>query len=479
MKSGGVMKSEGAVSCSDRDRIVCHRLRDSLSVLLSVVLGGSLGLLVGCQVETGAGSETESKTPDKKEAASSSETSSETAKAALVEVSPPTRGVIRDTITLSGDLQAQNWIDITSRVSEIVTEVPVREGQRVKAGDLLLKLLDDELSFAEREKRQAFAEAEERLRTAELDEADIKKNELLKKLQFEKASREFARFNEIFKTDNVGAVSEEEFENRKFAVDEAKLGQDIAAVASEKAVIATQLSRIAVEQAKLAWDRAKLDLERTEIMSPIDGAIAFLEIRPGEMVQSGTKVLTVVNRDQLFTEVRVPQRHLVALQVGQRVEIEAETYPDRVFEGQVQVIHPSVDPEQGTVKVRIGVSDPDKLLLHGIYVTAKVDLAVHDNALLVPKRARMFDGDQSVIFVVRDQKAVRLTIPVGLQNAEVLEVLPGAEDPLTDSDVVITRGHTRLQDGVDVRVFQAGVKPAAASDGAAPTVTPASSKAAG
>ncbi|MGE3965712.1 MAG: efflux RND transporter periplasmic adaptor subunit [Planctomycetota bacterium] len=399
------------------------------------------------------------------------------AKPTLVEVVRPTRGVIRDQLTLSGDLRAENWIDITSRVSEEVVRVAVREGDLVERGGVLVELNDRELRFTAREREQSHLEALARQRTAELEKVEAGQNEALRGLALEKATKEFARFEELASTGKNRALTQEEYEGKRYALEEARLAEATARVAREKAEVAHQLSTIAVEQAKLAWDRALLDLSRTQICSPIDGAVAFLEVRPGEMVQTGALVASVVNRRSLYCEVRVPQRNLPALREGQSVQLSAETYPERQFAGRLDVIHPNVDPEQGTVKVRISVADTEAVLRPGIYITAQIDLAVHDHALLVPKRARLFEGQDSVIFVVRDDRAVRLVIPVGLQTAEQVEVLADSvPDPLsrlTDGDQVIVRGHTHLLPGASVEIYTepAGATPAGAAGPAAASAT--------
>lgn len=450
-----------------------HRTAESRSIRLSglslrwfpVFLLFLLGLpLTGCDFSVSAPQESESSTAEAKEKPEKKQAP------ALVEVVTPVRATIRDSLTLSGDLQAENWIDITSRVSEEVAEVAVREGDRVKKGALLIKLEDRELAFTAQEREQAHKEALERLRTSELDEIEQNQNEELRNLAFVKAEKEFKRFDQLLSTGKHRALTEEEFDAKRFAFDEARLSHESAKVAKKKAAVATRLSGIAVEQAKLAWERAKLDLARTEIRSPVDGAVAFLEVRPGEMVQSGALTCTVVNNTSLYCEVRVPQRHLSALEPGQPVKIETETFPGHGFAGRVDVIHPTIDPEQGTVKVRLAVEDPDRRLRPGIYIAAEIDLAVHQDALLVPKRARMFEGDESVIFVVRDDRAVRLAVPVGLQNAENIEVLPAAngELPLTTRDAVITRGQNHLKDGVLVEIYDGAPQPAASADGGDP-----------
>jgi membrane fusion protein (multidrug efflux system) len=169
-------------------------------------------------------------------------------------------------------------------------------------------------------------------------------------------------------------------------------------------------------------------------------------------------VASIVNRDELYTEIRVPQRRLPSLRVALPVEIRAETYPDLVFTGRVETIHPTVDANEGSVKVRVSVADPQALLRPGIYVSATVVLSERSDALLVPKRARVFEGNESVIFVIRDGKAVRLALSLGLQTADDLEVVArrGATGPagLRDDDLIVVRGQTQVRDGSKVEIHE-------------------------
>jgi membrane fusion protein (multidrug efflux system) len=149
--------------------------------------------------------------------------------------------------------------------------------------------------------------------------------------------------------------------------------------------------------------------------------------------------------------VRIPQRRLAELSLGRPVEIEAETHPGRVFAGRIEAILPVVDPVEGTVEARVAVEDSEGVLRPGAFLTARIILNERPEALLVPKRARLFEGNRSLLFVVRDDKAVRLEIDTGLLTEGEVEVLP-ASGGLLPEDLVIVRGQSRLRDGEPVAI---------------------------
>ncbi|MEM7262054.1 MAG: efflux RND transporter periplasmic adaptor subunit [Planctomycetota bacterium] len=413
------------------------------SVLLLFATLLALPLATGCQPGGGKGA-----TGNDTEAPSNEEQPEE---ATPVEVVLPTRGRVEETITLSGDLSAANRADLTSQVSGVVLRVPAKEGIAVEKGALLIALDPSDVDLAVREKELAHRDAVARSQNAQLERTESEQTEAIRKLAFEKAQREFQRIESIVAGAQVSPLSEEEVDAKRFARDEAKAAWETAKLSRERAQVSAQLGEIAVDQAKAALDRAELNRSRTAIIAPFDGVVSFVEVRPGELVQTGTRVAEVVNPVDLYTEVRVPQRRMAAVEIGQPVSLVSETLPGNTFEGRVDTIHPTVDPTQGTVKVRIAIDDPTQVLRPGAYVSATIVLEARDNALLVPKRCRLFDGPESIVYVVREDRAVRVPITLGLQTATALEVIP-EEGGLRPDDQLIVRGQTRVRPDVPVRI---------------------------
>ncbi|MFN0057120.1 MAG: efflux RND transporter periplasmic adaptor subunit [Planctomycetota bacterium] len=383
------------------------------------------------------------------------------AAAILVELVALTRGPVRDTITLSGDLEAEHRVEITSRIAGQVREVLVREGDHVAAGTVLVKLDDDELRLATREQEHAHRDAVAQAQAAELALTEASGLVKVKKLLSDKAEREHDRVQQLISTAVRQPLSQEEVDAKRYARDEARLAVETAELAVRRSAVAVDQAHIAVERAKVAAERAQLDWTRTQIIAPLSGAVSFLEVRPGESIQVGARIAALVNQDSVYTEVRVPQRRLAELQLGQRVEITAETVPGRVFIGRVDVVHPTVDPTQGTVKVRVTVAESGGVLRPGTFVSATIVLTERTTALLIPKRARVFDGEDSIVFTVKDGIAKRLRLKVGLETIEHIEVLDGG-DPIAESDQIVVRGQTQLRDGARVKLPLAPVETPAA-----------------
>ncbi|MCI0651305.1 MAG: efflux RND transporter periplasmic adaptor subunit [Planctomycetes bacterium] len=445
-------------------RARCAALRAFGAVLLAAALSCS-------------GSHGEDST-SKQGAAAAAEASTKSAatpatEAPLVEVAKPRRGIARETITLNGDLRAQEELDLTSRVTAVVLELYIREGDEIAAGAPLVRLDSAELELVERQERLAHEDAVARAASVRLDLDELRQNADLARLSFEKCNKDLERFDRLLTSGARTAFSEEEHDAKRYALDEARIALEKAELALERGAVQSQLAEIATQRLAASWERARLDVSRCKISSPIDGAVSFLEVHPGELVQSGTRVASVVNRRELYTEVRVPQRRLGALALGQAVEIQAETFAEERFAGRVDGIHPTIDAAEGTVKVRIRVEDPSRRLRPGSYVSVTIITASFDSALLIPKRARLLESARSHVFVVRDGIARRLTIATGVQTVEELQVIEVAEDGIRDDDLLIVRGQDRLKDGTAVRSRTAGSMDDSAGGAAAAPNTPA------
>ena len=426
-----------------------------------VLLGLLFISMVGCRPDGAESGRSESgKVPDSATADPGSDDGPVTDEpeplARKVEVETVRLGAVRDTITLSTTLEARRTVEIPARIAGRVDQVLVRPGTLVVEGESLLRIEIDELQLAVVEQSLAHADAVERAATAELDWQDSGANEELRQLSADKAKREFQRLEGLTSESGRKAVSEEDVEATRFAWQEARIALASALLATRRADHSRRLAEIAVERAQVAWDRARLDLERADIRAPIAGAVTFLDVRPGEQVAAGLHVATVVDAGELFCAIRVPQRRLAELELGLRVEIEAETHPGRVFGGTLEAIVPVVNPSEGTIEARVKVNDPTGSLRPGAFLSARVILSERPDALLVPKRARLFDGNVSYLFVVREDRAVKIPVLTGLLTTDEVEILPASSQLMSVGvgEAVVTRCQSRLRDGERVETTE-------------------------
>lgn len=218
-----------------------------------------------------------------------------------------------------------------------------------------------------------------------------------------------------------------------------------------------------VEEAQFARKQARHELARLleerglgRVASPIDGVVVTRLVRPGEAVTVGTPLLEIADLNALEAHVRVPERNLPRLKVGQPVEVEAEGLGAAQVTGTVTRIAPTVDPKSGTIKVTISVGDgatgaKTVRLRPGMYVRARIVVDTRENAVLVPKRAVIYEDDRAYAFRVHDGKAERLRLELGYADRTRIEV----RDPLKVGDQIVVFGHRGLKDDAEVRIVEA------------------------
>jgi membrane fusion protein (multidrug efflux system) len=308
-----------------------------------------------------------------------------------VKVEPVQTGMISSYLLYSSTVESEESVDVYPQVAGLVKEVRVEEGQFVSAGDTLIRLEDDEA-------RLAVADAEVRFRKLE---GDFKRTE-------EMHGRKI--------------ISNQDFEAKRYDL----------------------------RQAEIAWERAKLALSHTAVKSPIAGVVADRMVELGDRVAPSVKLCSVVNLNNLIVRVFVPGREVRSLAAGQPVMLTSDFLPGAKLRGQIKRISPVVDPSSGTFKVTVGVLGGDGALKPGMFVNAHIVTATHEDAVIVPKSAVVYDDGLPYVFVARDTVAERVRLDVGFADGEKMEVRAGVKR----GDQIVVVGQNGLKDKARIRAIK-------------------------
>ncbi|HOY67111.1 MAG TPA: efflux RND transporter periplasmic adaptor subunit [Candidatus Ozemobacteraceae bacterium] len=325
-------------------------------------------------------------------------------------------GPIRESIAFSGQVKPfeEAWIttDVTGRVAKILVE----NGQPVKAGAPVVLLDADRLRIAVRMSEAGLGRAE-----AELKE---------KKKDFERRS----------------ILMEKKVLNEK-AFDEAE---------AEAAK-----AGITVQSQKAALDLDRLNLERATIRAPIGGFFASRDVFLNQSVSPGMRLGKVIDIGRVYIDVKVPENQINRITIGQKASVNGS------HTGSVAFIDPYGD-ESRSFLVRILVDNADLKLKPNMFVTGQIVLKELADVPLIPIDALTGPADAPVIYIIRNNKAVRLPVtPIAREKdwCAAREVEPG--------ETIVTVGAENLADGTPVTVAaspeapSAGVATAAATPAAA------------
>ena len=403
-----------------------------------------------------------------------------------VQTEKAARRNVTETVVATGKIQPVVQVVINPEVSGEIIDLPVKEGQSVNKGDLLLRIKPDNYIASRNSVAASYHSslAGQRLAQANLDKAEI----------------EFKRVQELF--DNK-LVSDSQLLDAKTTMN---------------VMLASQQNSIhQVEQTKAALARADDDLAKTTIYSPTNGTVTKLKSQLGERVvgtamMAGTEIMTVANLGDMEARVDIGEIDVVLIQIGQKAKLEVDSFRDVKFNGVVTEIANAakasgLGTQQEATKFEVKIRLLEKEVFRpGMSVTSEVETRYRTNVLTVPiqsvttrlpndgkdkdkkkkaakekekekDRDELADADKKksdkspkameVVFEVKDGKAKTAKVKRGISDDSYVEILEG----LTAGQEIVSGGYKainrELEDGKAIKVDNEK-KPFKPSDGKAP-----------
>lgn len=349
---------------------------------------------------------------------------------------PVTARPLVQTVVATGRVAALSRAQVGSPVTGVVIERRVTEGDVVSPGDVLAVLRADDLIAGVHEAEAALAE----LRQSSRPQAQAALREAQARLA--QATREAQRRRDLL---DKQMISRETME-------QAIQAETIARTAAEQAQLtARSLSAgQANEAAALARvASARAQLAKTTIRAEVAGTVLTRNAEPGDLVQPG-RVLFEISRAG-DTELLVPldEKNLEVLALGQVATCIADAHPVQPFKAKVGFIAPGVDPQRGTVDVRLTVNPVPDFLREGMTVSVNVETGRRDNALVVSNDAlAAVDGQRAEVWGVVDGRAARRQVRLGLRGLTQTEITAG----LQAGDWILADAQAPVAEGDRVRV---------------------------
>jgi membrane fusion protein (multidrug efflux system) len=307
-------------------------------------------------------------------------------------VAPVTEGSDGVVLDLLGTGSARKSVTLFSPVAGEVAQVLFKPGQPVRAGEVLLRLV-------ERRERLAVD-----LAAAKVDAARVM----------------HTRFEA---TRGTGAVPD---------------------TVSDEA-------RAALRSAEIELAQAREALSDRVVRAPFAGTPGLAAVERGERIDTDTALTTLDDRAELHLDVQIPEAYLARVVVGQAVQAVNPAHPGRRFEGRVAQIDSRVDPVTRQVKVRAALPNADDVLRSGMSFQVRLELP-GERRLSVPELALQWGREGSFVWAVREGKAVQVAArAVQRQNSRVL-----VDGGLTAQDQVVVEGVQRMREGRPVKVVGAG-----------------------
>jgi membrane fusion protein, multidrug efflux system len=298
-----------------------------------------------------------------------------------------------------GSLRAVNGADLSLELAGVVDKIEFDSGQDVQAGQVLLRLRNDD---------------------------DVAKLESLEAL---------AKLAQITYDRDV---------------------KQLKAQAVSQAVIDSDAANLKNSQALAEQQRSIVD--KKVLKAPFAGHLGLRQVDLGQYLAPGTVIVTLQSLTPIYADFTLPQQALDKINVGQAVTARADTYPGKTFEGKITAINPKVDLATRNVQVRALLDNPEKLLTPGMFVTVDAVTGQPEKLVTLPQAAISYNSYGSLVYVVEEKGtgpdgkphliAQQTFVAVGATRGDQVSITKGLKEGVT----VVTSGQVKLRNGVSVVV---------------------------
>jgi HlyD family secretion protein len=386
------------------------------------------------------------------------------------------RRAMTGTVVYTGSVAPFNEEDIFPRVTGRIVEMPVYPGDAVRAGQIVARLDDIELSSRVREAEATAASAQANRAQMEADVVAAQHAVVQSDKERAMVEAELAYARSVAKRSEqlvgVGAISRQEYENdRALALSqEAKREAAQAKVEQSRAMEASARKKLEAADAMVAQGRAALRTatvvrDYVTIVAPSSGYVVKRLVAPGVLVQPGMPIFKIAQIDRVRLQANVGEKDVASIRVGSAVTVTTVGTNQPVIGARVTAVFPFVDQGARTAVVEALVENPGRRFLPGQYVTMQFSTGERSDAAVVPRSAVARLGGKATVWVVRDGRAESRTVGTGLEDPDRVEITQG----LAVGDVVVARGGEGLYSGARI-VDTAAAAPSRESGGhAGPT----------
>lgn len=325
----------------------------------------------------------------------------------------PVRQDLDIRLSYTADIQPYQQVNIFSRVDGYIAKLHVDKGDLVKANQLLVEVDHTDYVHAVNRAKANLAAAR----------ADV----LRQDANVRNAKLQLTRMEALIKSQ---FISQQDLDN-------AQIGYDMASAQLESL-------RAQVQQMEVALQQAETNLTYSYIRAPFAGYIAERNLDAGAFVSGSTGSTSTMSRgilnlheiDTVRTLLEVVEKDVPLVKIGQKAEVRAEAYPDRVFEGTVTRVVQALNRQTRTMTVEVDLPNQDHRLKGGMFARVEVMVGIHENAVQIPADAVTRLDELQYVYVVKEGKALQIPVEVGDRVGNRIEISKG----LTGTEQVIVSG---------------------------------------
>ncbi len=303
---------------------------------------------------------------------------------------------ITDRINLPGYVEPWTRLQLMAKLQGTITEVLVKEGDRVKKGDILARIEDDDFRIS-----------------AERAEA-----------AYNLAKAEYSRDKSIY----------------------------------DKGVIPTatlDINRTNMQQSKADYDNAKLLLSRTLVSSPMDGIIRRMDAKVGLQLSVGDPIAEILNIDRMKAVIGIPESDVTAVRQLEDVDITVQALGDKIITGKKYFLSSSPETTARLYNLELEINNRDGAVLDGMFVRADIVKEQVDNTLAVPFYSVISRNNEQYVYIEEKGVARKRKVKLGIMEKWMVQITSG----LNPGDRILVEGHRDVEDNQKIQVIKTLTSP--------------------
>ena len=371
--------------------------------------------------------------------------------AGTLSISEVLSGEFNDYIRVSGQVQPMTTIQISPQEGGIVQEILIEEGSKVKVGDEILRMSNDNLDLQILNSEAELAEKENLLRNTmismEQQRLSVQQEKLQLQIEVKRLKRKYEQ-NKVLYEEKLIAREEYLMTEEDYQIAAGRLE-----LVKERATQDSLYRSVEIKQMQESLDNMRLNMqmirkrkENLTIKSPISGELGLLEVVLGQSIASGMKIGQINNLDSYKIEAQIDEHYIDRVSAGLEAKFERQ---NETFGAVIRKVYPEVREGRFKADFRFNGEQPANIRTGQTYYL-NLQLGQPEKAILIPRGTFYQKTGGKWIYVVSPEggKAVKREIRIGRQNPQYYEVLEGLEA----GEKVITSGYDNFGDN-EVLVF--------------------------
>ncbi len=303
---------------------------------------------------------------------------------------------ITDRINLPGCIEPWTRLKLMAKLNGTITEVLVNEGDRVKKGDILARIEDDDYRIA-------------------LERAEVAYN---------LTKAEYGRDKAIYDKGVIPAAT-------------------------------LDTNRTNMQKAKADYDNAKLLLSRTTVTSPMDGIIRRMDAKVGLQLSVGDPIAEILEIDRMKGVVGIPESDVTAVRQLENVDLTVQALDGRIITGKKHFLSPSPDSIARLYNLELEINNSSGEVLDGMFVRADIVKKQIDNTLAIPFYSVISRNGEQYVFVEQEGVAKKRKVQLGIMEKWMVQVTAG----LSEGDRLLVEGHRDVENNQKVNIIKTLASP--------------------